>query len=570
MKSLIHHVKRHYHAHYRSKFAERAHWVFMFDSSLVLIILGLLAFGSYYAFFYHPLRDDFKINVFTEKPIQGAGEATVVVRMINDGKHALKEAKLTVHFPPQFLPLDDLGTDNANPVVEIGSLPAKASHENRFRGLFLGPAAEVPIFAHLTARTDDQSDERLVETRLKWSENLLRASLGLPDLVLSGQTVPVRFTLKNDSRQAFEKLALQFNLPQGFKISASSPPLVKNAAQIGPLAPGETVTVDLVGKYTGSASDLTFGADVFWIKNGAPILVASASEKRSFLSLNLNFTAGITDGGKALQPGSDIAYSISYKNEGPHVLKNVRFGLQQDLRFIDPAYSQTGFDPLAQIAPGENGVLNGAVRLRSSFSQYVTNAQLTLAPTATFSMDEPRISETTVSGVAATAKIAGQATLQAAARYFTDEGEQIGRGTLPPRVGKETRYWVFLNVLTGTNALSSATAQAFLPKGVSWAGKSSVTSGDQLTYDASRHALVWNIGDIDAHAGATSSAANASFEVSLTPTADQIGSSPALLIGSSFQAADAWTGEPLSAAQGAITTLLPMDRFVRGRTTVRP
>ena len=66
MKRIIRHVhghaKRHYEKHYRTHYRERAHLVFLLDAILVGTAVGLLAVGVYFAKFYHPLRDDFRLK----------------------------------------------------------------------------------------------------------------------------------------------------------------------------------------------------------------------------------------------------------------------------------------------------------------------------------------------------------------------------------------------------------------------------------------------------------------------------------------------------------------------------
>ena len=65
--SILHrvhgHAKRHYEKHYAARYASRAHLVFLLDAVLVSCALGLLLLGSYFSWFYHPLRDAFKLNV---------------------------------------------------------------------------------------------------------------------------------------------------------------------------------------------------------------------------------------------------------------------------------------------------------------------------------------------------------------------------------------------------------------------------------------------------------------------------------------------------------------------------
>src|SRR5688572_29966570 len=105
-KILLHahgHAKRHYEKHYKTHYQERAHLVFLLDAVLVTTALGLLALGSYFSWFYHPLRDEFRLNVATIGDVVGAQEGEIGVYIENIGKETLRNGRLTIHLPDAFL-----------------------------------------------------------------------------------------------------------------------------------------------------------------------------------------------------------------------------------------------------------------------------------------------------------------------------------------------------------------------------------------------------------------------------------------------------------------------------------
>ncbi len=76
--SILHtahgHAKRHYEKHYKARYQERAHLVFLLDAILVSIAIALLGVGFYFRWFYHPLRDDFKLSLLSEQTITAGKE----------------------------------------------------------------------------------------------------------------------------------------------------------------------------------------------------------------------------------------------------------------------------------------------------------------------------------------------------------------------------------------------------------------------------------------------------------------------------------------------------------------
>ncbi len=97
-------------------------------------------------------------------------------------------------------------------------------------------------------------------------------------------------------------------------------------------------------------------------------------------------------------------------------------------------------------------------------------------------------------------------------RFDTDEGDQIGVGPMPPRVGEATRMWVTWS-LSSTNAdLSRVQFRALLPMGVRWTGKSALPNGGYL--DQIEQTTLWTLPSWSADDGG----ATASFEIELRPT----------------------------------------------------
>jgi hypothetical protein len=566
MQRIIHHVKGHYHKHYRSRFAERAHWVFMFDGALVLIILGLLTFGSYFAFFYDPPRDAFRAGIVSENVLRGGEEAQITVRVSNDGKKGLRDASLVVHFPAEFRAVGAAGNIGQ---AEIGELKGGASKEFSFTGLLIGPPKTASVYVHVHAtREDGQSDERLARTEISWKENLIAMSYEAPDSFIAGQATPFKLKIKNGSALNLERVRVTPKFPETLKIKLASPPLSKDGVLVNDLKAGEEVSIEFVGVYAGNEPTVELGASLWWIEDRHETLAADSADRRQAVTPKLALSASIGEASAVLSPKTPVEVTVRYANEGTFTLKNVRFGAEFDVRVGETA---KGFAPVtvATLKPGESGEAKIAVSVKDAFSQYLINPKLTFTPTATFDI-EGGISAVTVSGEPSKeGRVAGQADLTMAARYFTSEGDQLGRGTLPPRVGKETRYWISVGVTGGTSMIKDAKVEVLLPKNVAWTGKASATAGDAPEFDAARGVIVWKIGELPAHAGVNVEEVGASFEVALTPSADQVGTMPALATAAGFSGTDSWTETLVVDSHSTVTTALPNDAFIRGRTTIQ-
>ncbi len=564
------HAKRHYEKHYKSRYQERAHLVFLLDAALVSIALGLLGLGCYLRWYYHPLRDTFQLSLLTDKKIDAGKETTFAVRVVNDGKAELHDATLNVRLPLRFIVAEtpkayDVKTGD----VTIGDMHARASYEYRFRGTLIGLPQESDLYVRLTAKDrEGDSDEKLTKGVLRWEGNAIEARYEAPEAVVPGQTTTFAIRVKNGSAFTFDDATIVPKWPEGFRLQNATPPVYRSAIALGRLEVGEETVVKFSGRFTGLTDLLRFSAALNGTLNDQSYALATAKADVRMATVDLKLEAAFAGDTPAfVRPGQEVPVVIRYRNDGKQTIKNLTLDIAADANTISSTRWETSAH-LDSVPAGESGERKAFVRVRDSVSRYVVNPMLRVVPQATFSIDEPKIVDARVAGTSLETKISGNAKLRAAARYYTSEGDQLGRGPLPPKVGKTTRYWIFANVETGAAETQDGVVTFHLPSGVTFTGRSAVTAGQDLAAQGSD--LIWRIGTTDAHAGEVSEAPSASFEISLTPTSEQAGTTPFLLSNASYTGTDTWTGEVLSSNQAGLTTQLPGDPAISGRAQVRP
>lgn len=573
---MIHHrihqrVKAHYHKHYRAKFQAKAHLVFIIDSVLVLCVLGLLGLGLYFKYVYHPLRDDFRFSIRLEGQPKTGENAVAVVRMINDGRRELRDAKLTVHLPAAFrASAFPAGYDEASHGVTIGRLAPKSSAEYRFEGLLLAPPGKARAFAHLTARDESgASDEKLVGADIEWGGTLIEASIQRQEPMVPNQPANVTFTLKNGSGLDFDQVQLVPKWPKGVRVRVATPPVARGVVNLGRIEAGETVRADFtIVNADAEPYDQPFSFEAVWIESKAVRTpIASAASSLKMIDARLEITAAPKDPRQVARPGDKVPFVVTYANRGALTLEDVRFSLAFDPRVAeDPSMAR--IETVERLLPGESGAFEVEARVKRALSPYVNDPQLSPKPTAKFDaiMDPVGLGlETTGTGTGL--KVAGQARLAAAGRFFTSEGEQIGRGPLPPQVGKTTRYWLFVSVENGPTELNDARVTVTLPPYVAWTGRVSVNAGEEPTASGSQ--LSWTLGTLPRHSGTDTPVPTMSLEVALTPPESLVGKTAPLLLNAHLEAQDAWTGLTIEADALGLTTELPGDSGLRGRDTVR-
>ncbi len=570
MKRIIRHLHghatRHYHKHYKTHYQERAHLVFLLDAILVGTAIGLLALGSYFSWFYHPLRDDFRLGVATIGEVVGAQEGEISVFVENVSDAPLKDGRLTVHLPDAFLAADGrIGSRT----IEIGVLPAGASARYQFRGMPLRAPKDAKVIAHFEAASEDgRRDERLVSGDLSWERSLIETRIEAPASVIPGQSVRFRVQVKNGSEVDIENASLKMDFPEGFRLVNATPPVYRDTVALGRLEPGADAYADFTARLTGAVDLQAIQAELTGIVAGRAFSLHASKAEVGLADAGLEIDAAFADDAPAfVRPGEEMAVVVRYRNDGASPIDGLTLGIAEDPRAIASVRWEPS-ESVGALAPGASGERTAFVRAPETVSQFVLNPVLRVVPTARFSVERPRVEGAEIAGAGIERKISGAARLRAAARYYTNEGDQIGRGPLPPKVGSATRYWIFASLETGATELQNGTLSFRLPAGAAWTGRAAVTSGEEAFIEGDR--LVWRVGTLAAHSGILREAPSISFELAFTPTEAQIGTTPLLVTEAVFAGVDAWTGAAVRSESPGLTTQLHGDSGVAGRTAVRP
>jgi hypothetical protein len=564
MKRVIHHVKRHYHEKYKSKYPDWAHVIIAIDGTLVATILALLSVGAYFAFVFHPLRDDFKFEVVATEEFVAGKEAEVTLKLSNVGEKRLHNARISAHLPKHFkITRYPENYDPEANITPFGHVAPGQSVELKMKGIILGPPSETAVFVHMHASDDaGNPDERVFTVKIGWQKSLIGLEYALPDKIVANQRMTFTLAVKNGSVLELEHVIVTPVLPESFKLSAASPPLAKNGEIIiGKMAPGETLTVDFIGRQTGTSQEFPVSAKMFLLEGGERVLLAETDGTRPSIDTNLSLEPSFGGTPEAYYlPGAEIPVRVSYENKGIFALKDVKIVLPLNASVAEDeeiSWTAVEMPELKELIPGAKGEVIGAVKIKKDFSRYTVNPEIVLSPIAAVKVETPELITATVAGGSVKAKISGSLAVNYRINYFTSEGDQLGRGPWPAKVGRETRFWISVSVTTGPTETNGMSADFSLPAGLKWTGKSAVDMGESLVAADGGKRLSWDIGDMPAHSGLSEPEATASFEVAYTPTASDIGKKP-LGIGLEAVGQDPWTAHTLiGQAAGQIIEVRP-------------
>jgi hypothetical protein len=286
-----------------------------------------------------------------------------------------------------------------------------------------------------------------------------------------------------------------------------------------------------------------------------------------------------------INPGEDLEYVIHYNNSGGKDIYDVaikvdlegapvdlaQFSLEQGtLRGGAVVWTKDQIPDFLKLPPGKSGELKFTVstspavesaRALNFGSLLKSHLEISYKPESGFG------ESLNFKSAVREDKFNSDLVLGSSARYYTAEGDQLGMGPLPPKAGEKTSYWIFWNINNNLNDLENVSVSALLPANVSWTGRMSVTLGE-LTYNSARHQINWKVGEVGRYIGEDWPKQGVAFELVLTPTAEQVGSEPALLNQVKIFGEDKFTGEFLEREGPTPSTNLAYDSLAEGKGKV--
>ena len=153
------------------------------------------------------------------------------------------------------------------------------------------------------------------------------------------------------------------------------------------------------------------------------------------------------------------------------------------------------------------------------------------------------------------------------AKTLRDAGPFTNTGPIPPKADKETTYTITWSLSNTTNDIKNTVVTTTLPVGVEWKAETS-PSGEKLSYDPSSRVVTWAVGNVSAGVGYGYAPREASFKVGLTPSINQIGTSPILTSSINVSATDSYTEKQVISSTQELNTRYVDATFINGREIV--
>ncbi len=578
LSSPIHFAELHYKRRYHLNF-EHAKKLFVFDLTLLFSII-ILIITTIFWFTYNPTVTNLVyLNIRPSFTRVASGEyVTYVFHYKNSSTITLRDPQLKLKLPVGFI------LDQAEPqevfnsyIFTLPDLSSGADGLVTVSGWLFGtPEKEDHISATLSYR---QEGRRVSEEKSSLLIKVLRGSvlqteIQAPSIIIANQSANLKLILKNNGQKALTQIRLPLSQASALlpiSTSASLGVIENNIWQIEYLEPGAMANLELELKNEGSGfpQKLTALFIPSITVNHTTIPQATLEHNFSVAYPNATITSAWQNNQNTVQPNNVATLLVNLKNTSNIDLTDGQISLSFPSAVVDTArlaqlnlgawknqtwtISARELPGLLEIKPQEEISYN--LQIPIIFLPQGGD-DLILRPEINFSSGVNRLpnSSFTVSTSATDLKVGTQIIFNPEVRYYTKEGDQLGRGPLPPQIGKETKYWVFVPINNSTSKIKDLKFSASLPNYITWTGKTSVSHGNNPTYDSAQKKISWSLGSLASH-----SQAGIYFELALTPTSEQSGTSPILIKELNFSATDLYTEAKIQKTAPDLDITLPND-----------
>ncbi len=531
------------------------------------------------------------------------------IKCENKDKSALTNLQLQIDYPEGFIfESSSIEPEKSyyNNIFYLSNISPWGKEEIEIVGRLIGEKDSVKkLSANIAYEPDNFSSEftEYASVSIKISATVVSIGISGPKQILSDKDAEYIIKIKNNSKEGIENLRLTVLYPDNFlpKEFSRDPDKYSesdgyNLWDINNLNATAEIEIKIAGIFSKDIKDdQEFNvklevSDKQGIYN--PIaknsFISSAVKENVKLDLILN---GSTDG-KAVSFGNDLSYSLVYENYGEQDLKDVRIKMSikgyqgnkeinlinwESLKDENNGYVKDGeilwtneeILKLSSFSAGEEGEIDFWLRLNaiSDIASLIDadGGDLTIKSAADIIVG--KVEDVEVEMVIKSNEIVCDLNtnliFSAQARYFNDDNIAVGSGPVPPKIGETTKYRIFWSIANSLHNTKEVSVKTVLPQNIEWTDRINTDMGD-LKYSEESREIIWTISELPIKI----KEAGADFEVSATPTEDDLNKILVLTNETFLTAIDDKTNSQIFAKNKPLTSDLEFDMIIGGKGVV--
>lgn len=581
-------------------------WVLFF---VVAVFVGV-ASVSYFLWGRQPVFNGEQVVFDIQAPEQAlSGSAvTYVVHYANKEGVSFSKSEIELRYPVGFNFVSANPEPNSGQnLFSLGSVGSLAEGTIQVEGFLVGrPEQDTTISGVWRYWPSNFSSEfqEVASAQTRMQAVNVDARLEGPDQVLVGQKTSYTVIFNNVGTELVNNLRFEVVFPSGFILDTAKPGFAEGTQYVfvPELAPNQETEIQVDGYYSLAADQpVDFIVELSQKATEAEYFAQKRLTHTTKIirgDLVVNLVANGTNKSGSIQWGAPLNVSISFQNNSEAVLSEMTAVAKIESRYRTQTASKgtQGAVDWSSLIDSQRGSLkelavtdNKSLRVRSiTWTGDDATALEKLDPkqegsidfqvnlydlaTAIKQISHPEDTEIVLSieltvgktgGVQEQLKVIGNPltfaissdlALQAQVRYFDEDGNQVGSGPLPPQVGQKTKYRVYWELNNTLHEVEDVLVSTELPDNVSWINAFEVSAGE-VVFTSSSNALSWRLNRLPLDV----KRATLSFDIEVSPTAQQVDETAPLTKKISMTAKDTVTGGKIIQTLSALTTGAEQD-----------
>ncbi len=513
------------------------------------------------------MQEHVQLDIVVPAHVQSNEVFKVKLHYSNDNRADLNNAKMTLDFGQYFVVAEQQDfykeTAPGRGVITLNHIAGHADETVELVGHFIAPEEEVETaratLSYVPERTSTTYTTSAVGTTTVTSSPIV-TDITTEKETVNGNFVDIVVHYRNTSDRAIEGLALSLTYPSGFIYQKATPTPRTGSDHIWhlPALPARHAgEIHIRGVANGTVGDvLRFIARVYNVQDENN-LYAQSDTSVTIVATPIVITQRIEKDNKGIvYAGDRVTNIVTIKNQGDIPLRDVIVTMHLEGQVID--YENISLDDRGFYDQENRTIVWKASDLPElavlnpgdvvSFSVYIPivakipvdgeqSDRFTVATTLVVdSFDLP-------SAVRENKNMLSSAlVLRVGAKMLADVQLKHLSGPLPPQEGTQTVYRVTLRAGVVNNDLADAVFRGGLQSGVSFAQEAE-QDAEELVINKRTNIFTWNIGKLVHGTGVTRDYRTKSFDITFTPSKNQVGKTPLLLNNLALTAVDTFTGE---------------------------
>ncbi len=572
--------------------------IFLFALLGVLAIV-LIVQGFFIAQRFFSREADINISISVPDEILIANPFDLSFEYENDSQNLLQDVVLVVEIPNGVRSLSDEPEGNFIR-KSLGNVGTGSKGSQEFELTAVGePNTILKFTGYIQYSLPGFSSrfEKKISENISLSGSSVGFNLVFPESVVSENEFMMRVDYFNNTDRPISNLKINLFYPLGFEYSGANiePESDNNIWLIEELPAKESGSLEIYGKVVGQAgSFFEFLADFSIFSGNTQIDLGQKTAGLSIFDspLRLNASLSSKPSNYIANLDDDLTYKIEYFNNTEVGLEEAIIKVSLDGEMFDLSSVQTDgyFDSgtkriifnagnteaLRLINRGEGDSVEFRVRTRRDYpirrmndKNYLLKIRADLeSPTVPSGVD---LDKTTASAEFET-KVVGKVDLLAKSVFRDAPSGIVNKGGLPLTVGSATNFTIHIKLINYSTDLSNVRVRTTLSQGVTWTGQVAGDYGDDLPqYNDRTGEVVWTIPILPATVGVVLPAKELIFQISATPSLNQVGQYMDFIEKIDFSADDDFTGKAISFSEDGVDSSLKQDPSVsQGEGIVQP